>query len=352
MSDTMEQEQLENEILDLRAICATFEDYMVNQVYLSKYGPDAYTDADILRDGYEIIHAELEDLGIYIDGDLFEDGYQRRFLYYFRKFFDGTYLKELLKSHPEWKETISVILTSDENDNDTLNELLEFFYNVYGYNYEVRQLYEKWLECTSNELFDDHIRAVLDDAPVIVSTISDPEKATAYVAFIEKGRQNAATAARMIYDSLVKYEYNEETRTALMGLTWEDILPYIQKYDLDKVSADEVSYYAIFDDDFNKEDLPECIQAKAKEYMDRHHKRSHHHIEYWEEKNKQHYNSEFCHLQQIPPAVLILLVAHHYKPGMNTAEMLKAVKKSVGDKILIRVSDKSIMYELCNAFSD
>ena len=353
MVTTEEQEQLDNEILDLRNICPAFEDYVVNQVYLSKYGPDAYTDADILRDGYEIIQAELEDMGIYIDGDLFEDGYQRRFLYYFRKFFDGNQLKELFRKHNEWKETIQVILDSDENLNDTLNELLEFFYNVYGYNYDVRQLYEKWLECTSNELFDEHLKAVLEDAPAIVSSITDPEVATAYVSFIEKGRQNAYTAARMIYDSLVKREYGEQVKLAMVGITWEDILPYLEKYDLDKVSADEVSSYAIFDTDFNKEELPECIQLKAKEYMDAHHKRSHHHIEYWDNKwanlpsfSKGHNAPD----RMIPPAAMIVLVAHHYSPGMDATAMRTAVRKMTKDTRLVIQQDKNVMLELCDAF--
>ena len=91
---------------------------------------------------------------------------------------------------------------------------------------------------------------------------------------------------------------------------------HIDNYDLDKISVDQVKFYALFD---TEEDLPEVVKSLGKIYMDAHHRRVKHHIEYWETR------------EDIRPREedLAMLVAHHYDTPFNDRDFRSKVNDMV-----------------------
>lgn len=303
LAQQVEEQEHIQEILDLRSISPATEDYLVNQVYLSNYGPDDYTYKLILTDCYALAIQELTQLGIYLDDDsLFEDFYSMKYIYYFRKVFDGEYLSKLMNKYPELKQHVESALSAQE-DEDILQVVIELIHNYSSVPVEISKLIDMVDRCHSNDKFNEHLLSVLEENGVPKATITDMDKVMMYIEKISLGRDNFTTAIKLIYSKM-------------SHLDDRYLKHHIDNYDLDKISVDQVKFYALFD---TEEDLPEVVKSLGKIYMDAHHKRVKHHIEYWETR------------EDIRPREedLAMLVAHHYDTPFNDRDFRSKVNDMV-----------------------
>jgi hypothetical protein len=344
--DLTEDMAIDQEITELRELSQDVENYIGSQAYLSNYGPDGYTEQDLLIDCYTIITYDLTDMGIEFDDDMFEDGYLMRFMYDYRKFFDGDRLVKLLKEHKDWIPSFQNLLDTEDTENDLISDILDFLIEAAPEDHAVNRIYEMYGRVYSMDAFADHIQAIITEASVLNSLITDVDTVRRYIEFIEVGRTEAITAAKTLYE----YHLLLEERTAMIQHTsWDQVEPYLNTYDLDKVSVDEVSLYCYVDDDFAL-NIPDQLKDIAEKAMLKHHERSPHHIECWISIAKKAYPDGDM-LLPIPTKALIVLVAHHWHPGMSKSGILKKViemnKKASG---YINETCLNYTLALCEAF--
>lgn len=311
-----EQEHIQ-EIMDLRSVSPATEDYLVNQVYLSNYGPDDYTYRLILTDCYALAIQELAQLGIYLDDDsLFEDLYSMKYIYYFRKVFDGEYLSSLFRRNEELRRHIESAISAEE-DEDLLTVVIELIHNYSQVPVEIDRVVTMTDRCHSSDGFLDHLKAVLSDSDVPVSSFTDFDKVMAYIQKILVGRENFSVAMDRIYQKMVH-------------LDSKYMKQHINNYDLDKISFDQVKFYALFD---TEDELPDVVKSLGMRYMDAHHKRVKHHIEYW------------LNRENIRPRDedLAMLVAHHYDVPFNDRDLKSKVNEMIDSSNYFTDTEKATM---------
>jgi len=322
-----EQEHIQ-EILDLRSVSPATEDYIVNQVYLSNYGPDDYTYKLILTDCYALAVQELAQLGIFLEDDnLFEDLYSMKYIFYFRKVFDGEYLGKLFKSNEELRRHIESAVSAEE-DEDLLTVVIELIHNYSQVPVEIDRVVNMADRCHSNDSFLDHLKAVLEDSDSPATNITDIDNVMVYIDKIAKGRDNFSVAMDRIYQKMVH-------------LDGKYMKYHVDNYDLDKISVDQVKFYALFD---TENELPDVVKSLGVRYMDAHHKRVKHHIEYW------------LNRENIRPRDedLAMLVAHHYDPPFDDRDLKSKVNEMVESSNYFTDTEKATMAmmvgHICSTF--
>ena len=311
-----EQEHIQ-EILELRSVSPATEDYLVNQVYLSNYGPDDYTYRLILTDCYALAIQELAQLGIFLDDDtLFEDLYSMKYIYYFRKVFDSEYLSKLFIGNEELRRHIESAISANE-DEDLLTVVIELIHNYSNVPVEISRIVNMADRCHSNDLFLDHLKAVLEDSDLPVASMTDIDKVMMYIEKIAKGRENFSVAMDRIYQKIPT-------------LDAKYMKHHVDNYDLDKISVDQVKFYALFD---TEEELPTVVKSLGVVYMDAHHKRVKHHIEYW------------LNRENIRPRDedLAMLVAHHYDAPFNDRDFKSKVNEMIDSSDYFTDTEKATM---------
>lgn len=295
----------------LREISPLVDEYFLNNMYYRECGCDNYTINDLLLIAFDIILNELQDIGIYIDGSSYLGDYvSMEKVYEFRRVFDPVIFRTTLVNTPELHNELQVYIDTimsepdEELMTDVLSDVLEIMSTICVSNNTV---YKILYSCST-----DNITCTKDFIPYIVSALEDSvylnksqqfgdvETTTQYIQKIHKGRIYFNTALSFL---LTKFNV---PRT-------ETIAYITRMYDLDKIQPDVVKFFAYLDDDSKSiDDFPEVAQKLYNEYIiNRHHKNSHHHYEYWESRG----------IQVTDPGIIAVLVAHHYTPD-KSVEML------------------------------
>lgn len=317
MEESTSVPTIAQDILNLRFLSDTAETYICNQEYVSQYGQDDVKEEDILFELYGIIKKELLDLGIvYWDTqyDPLEDWYQARSLYYFRKVFDEDVLLQLFKQNDSVIPGIETIIHSEESDDSDIHLILELLNGVFVDHPDISMCMEFQDRVISTSRFVDHLKATIHTHKHMATvTIDDPETILPYIKQIELGRVRVKEAIERILLNLDETGKILTTDISNCGRSSIDMVmldTLIRGYDLDKIQPNEISYYAVLDkpdEDVDKAQLP----FKQK-YMDIHHTRSPHHIEYWKANGT----------LNLTNAHILMLVAHLYNPYANSEEFI------------------------------
>lgn len=310
-------EQLQRDLLNLRDISTQVENYLVGEQYLSNYGPIGTTTDNILGDCYGIVMEELQQMGIVFwdtENSILADWWIARIVYHLRYLFDKNNFFRLLDRHRLVIPAIETIVTSAEGDDSNLLLILETLYHIFPENEHIYHCFTYSDYVISNTEFDQHVLAILDRlkrSPEL--TIDDPQLVKDYILKISAGREQAAKAIATLKPYLasastgspvldsVFARLTDNLREAIqIGFDWDQINRWVTSYDLDKIRPSEIQIFTLVDRDNVRPEL----EKLATEYMDMHHKRSPHHVEYWL------YRITDC---EVPKEAILLLVAHHYE---------------------------------------
>lgn len=315
---------ISQDILNLRILSTRADNYVSNQEYVSKYGPDDFTEENILKDLYQMVLEELEDLGIYFwdkQYDPLEDWYQARSIYYFRKVFDEDVLLQLFSQNDSVVTGIESIIYSDESDESDVHLILELLNGTFIDHPDISMCVEFQDRVASTKRLTDHLKAVIYTHKHLATlTITDPEKIMPYIKQIELGRKLAKEGVDRILSNLDETGKILHSNIESCGRSTIDmgiVNQLLSAYDLDKIQPTEIEYYASLD--LPDDQLDKSLKSLKQKYMDIHHKRSPHHIEYWLE----HGTKMLTH------AHMILLVAHLYTTYIRSDEFIEEYCKVV-----------------------
>jgi hypothetical protein len=277
----------------LRDISDTVENYISNELYIADFGPDNYTEKDILGQCYEIIIDELKDYGITTDLDYKGDYYLCGYLCLLREFVEK--LPDLITKH--LAEKLSSII--EESDN-LLSSMIALFDHTE---------YKELTYISDNIYYDDEFVTYVKQLTESIQS----EEATNYINPSDKSVQQYIEKIRVLRELAAKFS---KRIVAFMpdnvDVTYLNKL--IRDYDMDKISLDAISAYSKID----REEVPEYLRSMHERLMDEHHKRSLHHIEYWVSRN-------------LSPSVtdLVILTAHHVEPGKTKSDVHNAVEEMI-----------------------
>jgi len=317
MDETLHTPTVTQDILNLRFISDAAETYVCDQEYVSKYGQDTVKEEDLLFDLYEIIKNELVDLGIvYWDTQYnpLEDWYQARSLYYLRKVFDEDVLLILLKQNDSVIPGIETIISSDESDESDIHLVLELLNNTFIDHPDILMCMEFQDKIISTDRFTEHLKAIIyTHKHLATTTIDDPEIVLPYIKQIELGRVRVKEAVERILlnlDETGKIMTTDITNCGRSSIDMELLDTLLRNYDLDKLQPNEIGYYAVLD---RPDENIDKVQLEFKQkYMDIHHNRSPHHIEYWKSHG----------ILNLTNTNILMLMAHIYNPYLNGDEFV------------------------------
>lgn len=295
---------------DIESLCDVSEecaDYMDRELYLADFG----TEVDIktiLDRLYTILEDELEDLGvIIIDDNLYQDWFLRRRLISLRKVLDSENLNRLLTTHvdKDLKDTLlSIISTS--RPGRLLEAIITKLIDIVPQDHDLEMAGEMiYYHVSCNERLYDHVKAVLNNVPDTIKMLKsiDEKAVSEYLRHIERDRRNIKQFIDTVRPLIVTKGYT---------LDEAFLKSVIDSYDLDKTTSDNIAIYAQVDKD---EVHPSLIDIQ-KQYMDAHHGRSPHHVEYYKER----------HLTVSNISQMMVLVGHHFDPEINHDEFTTKVR--------------------------
>ena len=310
-----DQERIDNDIVDLCRLSSTVNTYISTQSYLSKYGPEGTSDANILIECYVLIEEELKELGIYLDDDdIYDDFWSLKSLYAVRQLFDSETLSFYCSRDKELKEAL---IHCANTSNDLFNDCLDLLLERYDNDSLVTMAEELWMRCHSDRSLTDHILAVCEDK-YPPCTLVDAVGVKSYLDFIIKGRVDVA----------------EAIKRAIHVFPWlndEHMKKLVDDYDMDKINTDTIAMYTLFDKE--DEPLPIPLEAMGKRWMDAHHMRIPHHIEYWLAHPQMHATYQD----------LAILVGHHWHPETADKDFLAAVEKLIDQGASVLTEDDITM---------
>lgn len=322
--------QMEQQFEDLRTISENIADFLARELYKEYFGPEVdYTVNDILTECYNILIQELQDLGITITQDedeLLGDWYSAKRVYYIRYIADSSYLLDILID-PKLQNEVDMLTDTEVSNESLFTDIAYKLYAKYPERIELEHIQDILDLVTSNERYTAHVKSILKslkEADFNV-TIPDVAKAAEYISRIQKTRKLAAQAV----ETVIKELHLEGT------IDRAKITKLLADYDLDKISPDNIKIYSLVDRD---EVLPQLQNYKNK-MMLQHHLRSPHHQEYW-----------LSRKQRPPVENQILMVAHHWEPGILKPVYLKEVYAMLeACKELLDLQDVDNMVKMANA---
>lgn len=303
------------QLKDLSDLSVTVQEYLQSELFKEDYGAYGdYSVNDLLAQCYLIILQELGELGIQFTEDestLLGDWYTARHIYYLREWLDSLQQSEMLRTHSQVADYLSDLLSQEHVDPTAILDNYVSYWVAKAASDQEDTLSYILPMAQATSLLLDHLRALLqslqdDGTPVIMPDIV---RAKRYIAKIKLGREYAERAARtMMRDPVVAQQASAATVEKLL-----------KDYDLDKTSPAEIHIYATIDldDDYVRS---HGLSSVAKKYLDLHHRRSPHHIEYWLDDTK-------STAPTLTPAHIVLLVAHHYEPNATLAEFVEGVNQ-------------------------
>ena len=238
----MERLDLAEQFEDLRTISDMVAEYLTRELFREEWGSDGdYGANEILARCYSFVEEELKEYGVYFripDTDLLGDFYTAKHIYYIRQLLDATNLITTLKD----ATTIDEISTLDISVNH--DEGFAF-------------------------LIDLLIRSQPSTTLTLLQDFANTVRVTSEFYKIKVDRERIAQFASTVMDNSVTIRAKID-RLILNKL--------ITDYDIDKIDASALKIYSYLDNG----EVAEPLQAYKDLKLLEHHRRSPHHIEYWE----------------------------------------------------------------------
>lgn len=290
---------LREQFEDLYTISPIVAQYCDSEAYQETFGAyGEYTANTVLQDCYMIILEELEDCGIFFTESadmLLGDWYNAYHVYILRYLIDEDNIINWIKLHPESKTKLEVFLDGDE---DPLVDYLDYLINTYPNDEYIKELPYIFNEVYSTEDFSIYMKRILkkiNDSEV--TEFMDQHRVDKYIEKIKIGRILVDKTVTVLWNHL--FEYHSKLDLELIRIL-------LKNYDLDKLTPNEINTFAHIDLEPN---IPETLNELKEQALDRHHKRSLHHIEYWLHNNFHPTDSH-----------VLLLVAHFVEPDTTKEE--------------------------------
>lgn len=309
---------LQEHFQNVREISDTVNEYLATEQYILDFGPDDFTPKNILFNCYDILLSDLKSIGITVGfpygGDLLMCGY----IYLIRKYIED--IPQLLT--PELADRLETILTDTESPIDMFETIRKVINSDKFEHTELDYISsEIYASDTFVSFMKEQLRTYKEQKEYIFSF--DIARSSAYLEKTRKLRELARKYTYIIVNNLK------------MNLNTGILEKLLRDYDLDKISPRTIHIYALVD----TEEVPPSIYNLAKQKMQEHHERSHHHIEYWIDPKK--------NPRPIPLTEnLVLMVAHHVEIDTTRDEFDEAVEnmiekgRSIFNEQMISLIDK------------
>lgn len=281
---------------DLKDISDTVQDYVDRELYLSIYGNSGeYNIGDILNDCYTLVLGELEDIGIKFTRDyseLLDDWYTAKSIYCLSYVFSTAQIQTWIINE-DMLSFIEEILSSEEKLIDPIQAILERVIAIHKGQMEYDALADYISEIISTDVFKDYMKNFVvwardTDRDMITPDVARAQK---YIAHIQGLRASARAAVNKIFDKFPGFRGR---------LDQKKIDKLLADYDLDKLSPSDIHIYSLIDGDV---EIPSSLVPYKQKWMDIHHARSLHHLDYWEQ-----------HDERMTLENVILVVAHYSEP--------------------------------------
>ena len=302
----------------LRDISDTVDDYLGRELYKDDFNFDGellddYYPKDILGLCYRIILTELRERGVSFtvdDDDLTEDIYTCGYVYLVRKFADREYFINLVRA-TETLDEVEAYVNTDELKPNLLEDLVNIINNKI-HTYELGEMSYILDRTYTNDVYLQFVKdclAAARESPNSDNALKDIDATTEYVAHINLLRKMAKQYSYLIINKLHLDDYIDVSR----------INKLLRDYDRDKLDSDVIDTYAKID---TEEDLPLDLNILRKRYMDKHHKNSPHHKEYW-------LDPDNLMRPQFTISDLVVLMAHHVEPDITQEKFIEEAGETI-----------------------
>jgi hypothetical protein len=320
---------IDQHFVSLRNVSDNVDDYLGRELYkedllVDKDCGDTFSPRDILSACYGIVLEELKDFGIMFnipDDDILADMVTCGYVYLIRKLVSPRELSDYISSL-QLTDTVYTYITSDETNMTVFRDLVELF-TAHTNNPEIQELLYMTESVYNNKEFISYIKNIVDNIQnnKYADVIPDVNLVTKYIKQVQMNRKLIEEYALSVAS------HYEDTYT----INYDLLHKLIKEYDYDKLSPEEIRYYAIVDteDEIN----PRWIPTKTR-LLDAHHLRISHHIEFWlstDNGPKPNFSIEY----------LIMLMVHFVEPGVDADEyrekaddMLSAAATFLGEEYL------------------
>lgn len=297
----------------LRNISPLIDNYFLNHMYSGEFDEDSIDITDLVSRAFVMALNELSEIGIVIDSESYMGDYlYMGKIYEFRKIFDPIVLRNNIINNPDMYTELCNYFESIDEDSDLSDVLADTLHIMSEFNISERNIYRNLkVHCYDNIIckftFITYIKKILTDVEYAVKStkFGDIVSTTDYIKRIYEGRVNFAHAMQHVCT-----RFNIPINNTLRII--------VDNYDLDKVQFDVVKLYAYLDhEDKSIDDYPEHMRDLYTDLIvERHHKNSIHHYEYWESRGD----------RVSDPGIIATLVCHHYSPNKTVKRMLKEIE--------------------------
>ena len=306
----MEVKTAQEQIQELKEVSEAVDDYMSRALYIRDFGAETdYTENDILRECYALVIEDLQDYGISFRvpvEDLLEDWYTARHITLILKLIKASSLVPMLAKRSDLDALTTTIDNDDEVDaqDDLFILLLRYLFDEDdAKNPEIQAYFYIGVKVISDDRFREYLRECIlkikdtgEDA-----VVPDIDRASEYIQKVERKRVIIKKVFEIIKatDGKIGVIVNSPLSRTLL-----------ERYNLDKVSADNLKRFSVLDWDKINPAL-----EKQRYYIRREHELTQsHHVAYWLDENK------------LPKPVLkdehaIFLVMHAYYDGITRGEL-------------------------------
>lgn len=280
----MRKQQVER-LQRLRDISGNVALFLDEEMFKDVEGADNYTVEDILEDCYAIILSELKDMGVSLDGDqdYLQDGYTCDKLLSLRKLLDYDTFKEYLKI-PTVLDAVETQTLSESASDELLDWLLDYFVNNFSDDILVMDTNYVTTIVVQNTNFLGHISGCVKrmrDGNLDTSRDATIQDIRAFINHLHEVRKRI----KILVDFLLM-KNTVDTST---------IATYVDTYDLDKTSGDNLSKFATL----YSVKLPKEVEDKL---TLTHRRNNNHHLEYFTSRDLSPSDEE-----------LIMMVVHIYE---------------------------------------
>ena len=324
---TLEVKSPEEQIEELRDISEAIEDYMARSLYINDFGADTdYNINDILRQCYALALEELAEYGIGFnvsDGDLLGDWYTARHITLILQLIKGSKLTTLLSRRDDL-DKLTTLLDNESELEESEDPFIIFLRFVFSTEDPQDPLVQAYFYIGSmvvtTQTFKDYLRYCINKFKTEGedTIVPDIDRASEYIAKVERKREALRTA----------YDLIKSTDTDLARILATPVARVLlERYNLDKVSADNLRQYSILDWD----NINPSLTRQRDRIRYEHRVQQPHHIEYWLDKGK-------IPAPQLKDEHAIILVLHLFYVGIDASEFNSRVV-GLKRKLAFKLSD-------------
>ena len=293
-----------NQIQEMRTLSPVVDEYISRELFKEDFGAHDYAIGDILNSCYTIIYDELQVFGVAFSAELSEiisDRYTANNLLVLRRILQPEFISSCFSlDQNEEVDKLCTIVNNAEDPDQVLLSVVDYLYEISKNDILVNLGGFIINFVYSTPVFVDKFNIVLSNLTKKEISPEALAKVGTYLAKVSDHRRQVRTNIEYLLD----HDFTLRSSVDSMYLK-----KYVDEYDNDKITADSITLYAHID----VEKVPVGSEELAKKYMDRHHARSVHHVEYW----KAHPD------QKVKLEDVMLMIAHVFEEHHHSEDHYK-----------------------------